>query len=306
MIKRIEDVYKILFDTKQNNFEFYSEKDELLFSIERSKFLEIIKDYSPPKKLIDIFREAGEQVEIIRIHNSDVDIINEFDNNPAYIRRNINLDTSKPELYSEYVLNPDSELPSEYKEQVFIYLPASEIPLLVTEKLTNACGEFMEALGFELELENEPIYGSFIQNMLFRIKEGTKLTQREIAKDFSKGKKALELKYVELPTAEQTEKLANSASKIVELLKGQDEGVVRLGALLVLKKQIDGKSKVIIQQLNFDLISILDKSPQLLQNLQTVYELITGDVKVAIKDDTYLPPSVSPSTGIFPSQETGV
>lgn len=197
---------------------------------------------------------------------------NEFDTVPAYIRRGVQMYGGGPLI---------SEEPENYKEQVFIFLPAERVSIMESESITNACGEFMEALGYELETENEPIFGSFLQNMWFRIKKGSEITQTEIKEDFKKGKKALELKYVELPTAEQTEKLANSAAKIVELLESQDEGIVRLGALIVLKKQVDGKSKIIIQQLNFNLISILDKSPQLLQNLQTVYELLTGDVKGA-------------------------
>jgi hypothetical protein len=45
---------------------------------------------------------------------------------------------------------------------------------------------------------------------------------------------------------------------------------------LGLKKKVNGEPKLIIQQLNFELIRIFDDKPQLLQNLQTTYEVLTG------------------------------
>ena len=293
MKEKIETINRIILDKDKVNFNFYSETQELLFSVEKSLIFELLSNINFLINDDDKEMRARALERIQKLRNLHLNLnrydFSEFENVPAYVRLNMDLNVGNSELYSETTLPvfevnlQENEELYDHKEQVYIYLPAEEIPLLLTEDLTTACGEFMEALGYELEHENEPIYGSFLQNMWFKIKSGTKATKDEIAEDFGKGKKALELKYVELPTAEQTEKLANSALKIVELLKEQDEGVVRLGALLVLKKSVDGKSKVIIQQLNYDLINILDKSPQLLQNLQTVYELITGDVKV-IKD----------------------
>ena len=87
------------------------------------------------------------------------------------------------------------------------------------------------------------------------------------------------MKYVELPAAEQTEKLANAAKSLIESMQGFNDAVARLGALLVLKRTVDGEPKVMIQQLSAELIAILDEKPQLLRSPQTIYELITGDVE---------------------------
>lgn len=286
-----KDIGRLIYNEGKKVYELYSHEDKLILSITEPILQQLVDLYLDVSTSINEKEElrmrAIERIAKLRRLSFDIDSDdpkNEFETVPAYLRRNIELEHTPAEIYyggqgySEKITKR-LDLPEDYSEPVFIFLPAKEISIMEAEKLTNACGDFMEALDYELEVENEPIMGSFIQKLWFKVKKGTKVTRDEVAQDFVKGKKALELKYIELPTAEQTEKLANSAAKIVELLDGQDEGIVRLGALIVLKKQVDGKPKIIIQQLNFDLISVLDRSPQLLQNLQTAYELLTGDVK---------------------------
>ena len=331
MKKQIDNVSKVTFNPATKCYEVYSNKNSLIVAIHEEVIDLLVDEYilihKEPEMTLVLKDNAQEQVwkdeaeehrrrameRIAKLRNlsfniNEADPDNEFDNVPAYLRRNMELHKSIAEVetfYSNYTVksdennkaeittintfldgkNPDQM--NEHFEPVFIFLPANEISLMETEDLTNSCGQFMEALDYELKTENEPIFGSFIQKLIFKIKAGAKFTRTEIQQDFTKGKKALELKYVELPTAEQTEKLANSAAKIVEILDKQDEGIIRLGAIIVLKKQVDGKGKLIIHQLNSDMISILDKQPQLMFNLQTAYELLTGDVKgVKYLDET--------------------
>ncbi|MCG2615193.1 PUR family DNA/RNA-binding protein [Terrimonas sp. NA20] len=162
------------------------------------------------------------------------------------------------------------------ESDIEIYIPQKEVSVLDGERITNACGDFMEALGFEVKTEDEPIYRSFWKKILFVFKK--EVSPEEFEKLFRKGKSALELKHVDLPSAEQTEKLATAAQKIVDSLDSFEEGVVRLGTLIVLKKNVNGKSKIVIQQINHDMAKILDDKPQLMKSLQTLYELLTGDV----------------------------
>jgi len=164
--------------------------------------------------------------------------------------------------------------------EVEIYIPDKEVSLANAERITNAAGEFMEALGFELETEDEPVFGSFWKRLKFLYKQ---TIEQETAENiYEQGRKALELKFVELPTAEQTEKLASAAKSITEALKDQEEGAVRLGALLVLKKVVDGKSKVFIFQLSSEIIILLEKQPKLIRSLNTLYEILTGDIKAPL------------------------
>ncbi|MGN6211507.1 hypothetical protein [Parafilimonas sp.] len=168
------------------------------------------------------------------------------------------------------------------KAETVIFVPDTYVSLQSSEAITNACGDFMEALGFELETEDEPVFGSFFKKLKYIF--SSTIGEEDLTKLYEKGKKALELKHIDLPTAEQTEKLANAADKLVSSLNGIDEGVIRCGALIVLKKIINGKPRLIIQQLSSEMIVLLDKYPKLIFNVNTIYELLTGDVKNDIDD----------------------
>lgn len=173
-------------------------------------------------------------------------------------------------------------LESRPEVEVVIFIADNDVPLQNAEMITNSCGDFMEAMGFELETEDEPIYGSFFKKLKYFF--SSTIGEEDLVKIYEKGRKALELKYVELPTAEQTEKLSNAAEKMVNSLNCVEEGVIRCGALIVLKKTIKGKPVLIIQQLSTEMILILDKHPKLLFNVNTVYELLTGDVQNDVDD----------------------
>lgn len=91
------------------------------------------------------------------------------------------------------------------KSEVNIYIP-EDPSLNEKESIVNACGEFMEALGFELEAEDEPIYNSFWKRIKFVLNKQTSMEDLDrLAKI---GKQALQIKLVDFPTAQQTEKLA--------------------------------------------------------------------------------------------------
>jgi 3-isopropylmalate dehydrogenase len=162
-------------------------------------------------------------------------------------------------------------------EEVVIYLPENDIPLFVCEEITIAAAEFLESLGYELETEDDPVFSSFFKKLKFVFTK--KITEKELEKLYDHGKKALELKHIELPTAEQTDKLATAAERLINSLGNVQEGVVRCGVFIVLKKVVNGETRIIVQQLTQEMIVILDKRPDLVFNLNTIYELLTGDVK---------------------------
>jgi hypothetical protein len=161
--------------------------------------------------------------------------------------------------------------------EVFIGLPQEEIDIFTIEKFQNACGEFMEALGFELKTEDEPIYGSFFQRLQFLSK--SKRTNEEIDDIYQKGKRALEYKYLNVPAADATSQLSQAASQLISAVKDIDEAVVRLGSILLVKTSKEGKSQIIIETVSHELASSFDNNPNLLKNPNAVYELLVGERK---------------------------
>lgn len=177
----------------------------------------------------------------------------------------------KYQIWKNRTLNPLKEKHTP-KASVIIYVHDKVVELLDAESITNSCYEFMEVLGFEIEVENEPIFGSFWKRMKFVF--SSQITINDFESLLEKGKRALELKHVDLPTADQTEKLANSAEKIISSIEKFEEAVVKLGAILVLKVKIKDESKIYIQQLNFELIQLLDDNPKLIQNPHDLHHLL--------------------------------
>lgn len=158
---------------------------------------------------------------------------------------------------------------------VLISLPQDNLNLFDIERIQNACGDFMEALGYELEIKNEPVFGSFFQKIKFKLKQPK--TQAEIDDLYNKGKQALEAKYLNLPTAEATEKIVNSASKIIESLATIDEAAIRLGAIIIVKIKKDGKTIIVSETVSPALASSLDNMPNILSNPHIVYDLLKVD-----------------------------
>ncbi|TVT38610.1 hypothetical protein FNT36_20745 [Hymenobacter setariae] len=161
---------------------------------------------------------------------------------------------------------------SQTSAEVFIGLPQEHIDLFTIERIQNATGEFMEALGFELETQDEPVFGSFFQRLQYLLKGEVK---EEINELYSKGKVALETQFVSVPSAEATSKLAGAAASLITALTGIDEAAIRLGAILVVKVSRDGVPLILAETVSPELALLLDKNPQLLKNPSVVFDLIS-------------------------------
>ena len=257
-------------------------------------FIEVKKKVGSDEYIIRIyFTQFDSQIDVslhepdfIKFLNESVKVVN--NTSQKYVLR---LPEGLHSLIDQY--NVDQVLKIKDKAQrirskkaeaeVIIFIPDKVVNLNSTENITNATGEFMEALGFELQTEDEPVMGSFFKKLKFVFSKT--IGSEDLENLYNKGKKALELKYVELPTAEQTEKLATAAEKLINSLSEVNEGVIRCGALLVIKKIVDGQTKIIVHQLSTEMIILLDKHPKLLFSPNTIYELVTGDVKGALSNE---------------------
>jgi hypothetical protein len=159
------------------------------------------------------------------------------------------------------------------KAEVFIGLPQNDIDIFTIERIQNATGDFMEAMGFELETQDEPVFGSFFQRLLFLLKGEVKQEASEL---YGKGKIALEAQFIDLPSAEITSKLSAAAAELITALGPVSEAAVRCGSLLIIKMTQEGVSKIIIETTSPELAALLNKSPALLQNPRIVFDLIAG------------------------------
>jgi hypothetical protein len=156
---------------------------------------------------------------------------------------------------------------------VFIGLPQEDIDIFTIERIQNATGDFMEAMGFELKTQDEPVFGSFFQKLKFLWKGEVGQEAGEI---YSKGKVALEAQFIDLPSAEATSKLATAAAGLITALDGVSDAAIRCGSILLVKVTKDGVPKIITETVSPELAALLNKNPALLQNPSIVFDLISG------------------------------
>lgn len=156
---------------------------------------------------------------------------------------------------------------------VIINLPQEDIDISTIKRIRSATNDFMEALGFELEAQDEPVFGSFFQRLRFLWKGEIKQEANEI---YSKGKVALEAQFIDLPSAEVTNKLANAAAALITAVAPLSDAAIRCGSLLIVKVTKDGIPKVVIETVSPELTALLNKNPALLQNPSIVFDLISG------------------------------
>lgn len=287
MIKEIkikEGVIFIEYDEISNSveFKFVTQNRNLSFKL-NSKELEALRKEIETNDFPLILTDLGKTI-LFDDRNYEFDLLlnNEFENENTSNQKTKEI-LDKWKLHEEFIRNKRYKKESystKYHESIretelYIGIPQKEIDIFTTEHIQNACGEFMEALGFELKTKNEPVYGSFYQQLKFWMKK--EKTQKELDDIFQKGKLALETKYLNVPTAEASAKLAEAASKVIESLANIDDAAIRLGAIVIVKTKKEGKSILLVETVSPTLANTLDSMPNILTNPSAVYELLKVD-----------------------------
>jgi hypothetical protein len=97
----------------------------------------------------------------------------------------------------------------------------------------------------------------------------------ELGKEaFDKVTQGVEMQYLEGPAADATSKLAMAAAQMIQSLQHEDDAVIRVGALLVIKHTRRGKAVVMSQTISNDLRKILDENPTLLAQPASLLRVI--------------------------------
>lgn len=157
--------------------------------------------------------------------------------------------------------------------ELSINLPQKEIYIFDRERIVNVCCEFLEAMEFEMVMENEPIFGSFFQRFLFKRKSEAR---NEISELYKTGKDALNAYAVDKPNAENTNELAQAAANLIGSINDIDEAVLRLGAVIIIKTVVDGKQTIIVDSLSYEMMKLFDNNPGLLKKPRLMYELMNA------------------------------
>ncbi|RPD50260.1 hypothetical protein DNI29_05545 [Hymenobacter sediminis] len=171
-------------------------------------------------------------------------------------------------------------------QQSFVYvsIPQPHIRNQDLEYILESLNFFMSVCGFEYQSEEEPIFGSFIQSLIFWTKKPK--TQQQVHEIYDKGKAALEANYLGKPVAESTAQLSSAAAQLIAACQNVDEIVLRTGALILVKAIIDGRTIMSVETISPQLMAHLDHNPGLLRDPRLVYYFLEN-----------LPAALKPNSG---------
>lgn len=156
---------------------------------------------------------------------------------------------------------------------VEISLPQESIEIWDQERVVNAAGAFMEALGFAVEHQGEPIIGSLFQRFIFKTKKA--LTSKEAKELFEESKTALRAQLQDKPSAESTAQLATAASEVIKSLESIPNAAVRLGKLMVVKVTEDGTPRIMVETISLALQHKLEADPLFIREPQAVVDFLS-------------------------------
>jgi DNA-binding winged helix-turn-helix (wHTH) protein len=156
---------------------------------------------------------------------------------------------------------------------VAVVLPQEDIDPHGLVNLLETLNGFIEAWGFELEGNTEPIRESFFQFLSFRSKR--RYTADEVTTLQETAFTALQQGVHPVGDHTVSAPIAEAAFKLIEALKPFEQGAIRLGSLLVLKVISEGKSSLHVTTLSPAWVQWFDEHPELLHDPATWHTLIS-------------------------------
>lgn len=187
--------------------------------------------------------------------------------------------TEKPKTDQPNKVQPESLEPSEPKvnvsrhlANVYIGIPNLSLEKNKAEELKSACDNFMEALGFSLEIFDEPTYTPFLQTLAY-VRKSTE-NEAEINDRYRKGKGSLETALLKKDEGHNLSELQLAANNIISLFRNLDEYVLILGDIMLIQLFEDQVQTVAAKILPDELRKQLNKNSELAAQPQKVYSFI--------------------------------
>lgn len=140
-----------------------------------------------------------------------------------------------------------------------------------SDGVRGAVASFAIAAGFVLDDEYLPQTGSWFQKIIGKSKDA--ITSKELFERLEKAERALELSKINKVQSEIDKNLGKAAASVIESLKEEDEAVIQLSSLLIVKrKNSNGKSTIETRQLSQKEIIYFEHNPQMIKNPGNVLE----------------------------------
>lgn len=166
----------------------------------------------------------------------------------------------------------DKKTQARFIGNVLIGIPSSAIDEDKAEELKSACENFMNKLGFELEIFDEPVFDSFYQKLTY-VRKSTD-SEEDIQKLYLKGKESLETALLNKGNSEGDSPLQHAADSLVQLFRQFDEFAVVLGDIVLVQSVKDDVQSIAVEILPGQLESDLKKDPEFVNDPARIYSYV--------------------------------
>ncbi len=143
------------------------------------------------------------------------------------------------------------------------------------ERIQYAVGAFLEEFGFEAVPEHDPmtVYGSWDWRAWFR--RNSPEIQQELSDTYAEMKESLRLQHVDVHAANVFSTRATAARDLIDSLEPYDEAVIRFGDVLLAKATINGKSRILVENVTPSLGRQLAANPVLTRDPHALFHFFS-------------------------------
>ncbi|HEY4313349.1 MAG TPA: hypothetical protein VGN12_28120 [Pirellulales bacterium] len=144
------------------------------------------------------------------------------------------------------------------------------------ERIQYAAGAFLEEFGFEAVPEHDPmtVFGSWDWRMWFQQKKPQ--IEQELGDAYAEMKESLRLQHVDTHAANVFSTRATAAHDLIGSLEPYEEVVVRFGDVLLVKATVNGKSRLIVENVTPALSRQLAANPLLTRDPHAFFTLLSN------------------------------
>ena len=162
--------------------------------------------------------------------------------------------------------------PSRFLRDVIIGIPSGDIEQELAKNVKNVSEDFMKALGFELEIFDEPEFDSFFQKLTY-VRKSTE-SEEDIQELFRNGKESLETALLNKGNTEGSSSLQDEADKVIQLFKQINEFTLVLGDVVLVQQMEDDVQSIAVEMVSGQLASDLKTNPKVVTNPARIYSYI--------------------------------
>lgn len=154
----------------------------------------------------------------------------------------------------------------------YIYLSTDN--LMAAQNIFVKYSHFAKALGFEIIDEGTFEQGSWIKKGIKMVQNFSK--REEVQEIYQKGKRSLELAYIEKVQAEIDSLKVGAAAQLLESVKGTSNVAVKLGSIVLIKAETNGQEQTLIFDLTDKQRQNLEKNQFLLNQPQELLKYLNN------------------------------